>query len=200
MFRRRRLLPCRRLPLAAAPSLLALGAALWRGLEAPAAPDASSLLIATDGRRHPGMARRLSSGEVRGGGSGTAEGGDVAGDVPTGGGGEAGGRGAAEGSRGAAVVAAVEQQAQQEAAGHAVLLMGVGSDGRVWQWQLPLLSGELPDAKAAASGLPPAPRPELLGGAAAESAGPAAMHLASWVQRQLGAGAAPHHGSPPSGP
>jgi hypothetical protein len=39
--------------------------------------------------------------------------------------------------------------------------MGVASDGRVWQWQLPLLCGTLPDAKPAA--LPPAPKPELLG-------------------------------------
>lgn len=51
--------------------------------------------------------------------------------------------------------------AKQEASGHSVLLMGVASDGRVWQWQLPLLSGTLPDGKP--STLSPAPKPELLG-------------------------------------
>ena len=51
---------------------------------------------------------------------------------------------------------------EQEGSGHSVLLMGVASDGRVWQWQLPLLHGTLPEGKPSA--LPPAPKPELLGG------------------------------------
>jgi hypothetical protein len=70
-------------------------------------------------------------------------------------------------------LAAGAQQAQQEAAGHSVLVMGVATDGRVWQWQLPLLTGTLRDPKltaaaaavpAASAAVPPqAPKPELLG-------------------------------------
>ena len=95
------------------------------------------------------MARRVASGSDFGG-AGSLE--------RTGSGmGAAGSRGSLDAGGSGACCAA-----EQEASGHSVLLMGVASDGRVWQWQLPLLSGTLPDAKPPA--LPPAPKPEMLGG------------------------------------
>lgn len=136
-----------------APTLLALTAGLWHGLsvqqDASAAADLTSqasLLNGGSARRPPGMARRVASGSdvisVQRTGSGQAA---------------AGSRGSLDaGGSGTACCGA-----KQEASGHSVLLMGVASDGRVWQWQLPLLSGTLPDGKP--STLSPAPKPELLG-------------------------------------
>jgi hypothetical protein len=73
-----------------------------------------------------------------------------------------GGGGAAADLGGGA--AAAERQAAAEAAGRSVLLMGVASDGRVWQWQAPLLGGTQPEDKAAvAAAAPAAPQAELLG-------------------------------------
>ena len=143
------------LPPPAAPTLLALTAGLWRGLstqaDASSAADLTSqasLLSGGSTRRPPGMARRVASGPDGGGSGGlerTCSGMAAAGSR---GSLDAGGSGACCG-------------AEQEASGHSVLLMGVASDGQVWQWQLPLLTGTLPDAKPTA--LPPAPKPELLG-------------------------------------
>lgn len=139
--------------LPAAPTLLALTAGLWHGLsvqqDASTAADLTSqasLLNGGSARRPPGLARRVASGSDASGlqrtGSGQAA---------------AGSRGSLDaGGSGTACCGA-----EQEASGHCVLLMGVASDGRVWQWQLPLLSGTLPDGKP--SPLPPAPKPELLG-------------------------------------
>lgn len=140
----------------AAPALLALTGGLWRGLTAQldtstAADLASqaSLLGGGGARRPPGLARRVSSSADVGGSGGLER---------TGSGMAAGGTRASldAGGSGSACCGA-----EQEASGHSVLLMGVASDGRVWQWQLPLLCGTLPDAKPSA--LPPAPKPELLG-------------------------------------
>lgn len=130
----------------AGPALLCLAAALWRGLEvapetADVAADVSAHMnLVSGGKRHPGMARRVSSGGSLEAGGGGAEGGRRSSDGAEAGGGDA---------------------AQQEASGHSVLLMGATSDGRVWQWRLPLLGGTLPEPRPPA--LPPAPKPELLG-------------------------------------
>lgn len=135
---------------AAAPLLAALAAGLWRGLGTlpDAAADMASDLttqasIASGGRRPPGMARRVSSGpnELRSslevaGSSGSI---DAA-------------RRSTEGGWGGG---------EAQGSGHSVLLMGTTSDGRVWQWQLPLLAGTLPESKP--KELPLIPRPELLG-------------------------------------
>lgn len=124
----------------AAPSLVALAAGLWRGLPSgvPAEAGSGSDLASkssrlSDGRRPPGMARRVSS-----------EGAAVTprGSADSGGGGSG------------------EQEAGEHS-GHSVLLMGIDGGGRVWQWQLPLLAGTLPDPKA--KELPPPPKPALLG-------------------------------------
>lgn len=143
------------LPPPAAPTLLALTAGLWRGLslqaDASSAADLTSqasLLSGGSTRRPPGMARRVASGPDVGGSSGLERTGSGMAAAGSRGSLDAGGSGACCG-------------AEQEASGHSVLLMGVASDGQVWQWQLPLLGGTLPDAKPPA--LPPAPKPELLG-------------------------------------
>ncbi|KAL4422261.1 hypothetical protein ABPG75_008458 [Micractinium tetrahymenae] len=55
-----------------------------------------------------------------------------------------------------------QQQQQQDGPGRrSVLLMGAASDGRVWQWQVPLLGGTLAETRPAAP--PPPPKPELIG-------------------------------------
>ena len=126
------LYPPRRPP--AAPTVLALAAGLWHGLEAAPASDAAAevgALLSAGGRRHPGAARRVPSAPNHNSRSSTD---------------------GAEGSAG---------DIDEAAAGRCVLLMGAASDGRVWQWQVPLLAGALPDPKPAA--LPAAPKPELLG-------------------------------------
>lgn len=141
----------------AAPTLLALAAELWHGLagqqDASAAADLTCQpgLLSTSGRRPPGMARRVSSdpdaGSLERAGSRA--------------GGAAGAAGAG-GGPGRSSFDAGSSGAEREGSGHSVLLMGVASDGRVWQWQLPLLRGILPEGKPAV--VPPAPKPELLGG------------------------------------
>lgn len=133
--------------------LVVLAAGLWRGLGAQlgaeAAPDLGSRAhLLGGGKRQPGLARRVSSGEVSGS-SGRLEG---AGSGALGGGGDALRRSVDGASSGA--------EQPQEGGGHSVLLMGASSDGCVWQLQLPLLAGTLADPK---SPLPPGPKPELLG-------------------------------------
>lgn len=152
LYRNRRphLCPCR--PTPAANALAALAAGLWRGLSAP--PDSASAAqadlttqasLASGGKRPPGMARRVSSGtaELR-----TSQ--DLG----------ALGGGAAEGGWAGG---------DAEGGGHSLLLMGASTNGRVWQWQLPLLAGTLPGPKA--KDLPPLPKPELLGAHAGMGAG-----------------------------
>ncbi|KAI3424707.1 hypothetical protein D9Q98_008096 [Chlorella vulgaris] len=144
----------------AAPSLLALSAGLWRGLD-----TASAHSLPAD-QDEPRARSSSSSGGPDAGSPGQALGS-----------GWSGGDGTVSLAAGAQQalqqVAAREQQAQREAAGHSVLVMGVATDGRVWQWQLPLLTGTLRDPKltaaaaavpAASAAVPPqAPKPELLG-------------------------------------
>jgi hypothetical protein len=137
--------------LPAAPTLLALAAGLWQGLEAAApagqSSDINPLHLIGGSKRHPGLARRVSSSASEGRENGEA------GTSTDGGGGEAT---AADGA-----VSGQQLQQQAGAGGRSVLLMGVASDGRVWQWQLPLLGGTLADAKPPVP--PPAPKPELVG-------------------------------------
>ena len=50
-----------------------------------------------------------------------------------------------------------------EPSGCTALVMGVASDGRVWQWQVAIPASTAPEGKGGAAPLP-APKPELLGG------------------------------------
>lgn len=98
-----------------------------------------------------------------GGEAGSGNGGGEA--VSGSGGGEAGsGNSGGEAGSGNGEGGPQQQQPTQQqggSGGHSVLLMGAASDGRVWQWQAPLLEGTLPGARPAA--LPSLPKPELLG-------------------------------------
>ena len=140
-------------------------AGLWRGLEAPAGAANGELgasgsgpltpsLHQLGGKRHPGSARRVSSSLSE------ASAAEAVASVGS------GAIGSVDGSSRSASAALHQQQQQEGGSGRSVLIMGVTGDGRVWQWQLPLLWGTLQagDGKATApEAAPPLPRPDLLG-------------------------------------
>ncbi|KAL4425017.1 hypothetical protein ABPG77_001795 [Micractinium sp. CCAP 211/92] len=114
-----------------APTMLALAAGLWHGLEDQGQQQQ---------QRGPSAQHVQSASDLVSFGSGWGE--------------------AGTGNDGSTPQQRVTQQ-PGGSGGCCVLLMGAASDGRVWQWQAPLLEGTLPESKPAA--LPPPPKPELLG-------------------------------------
>ncbi len=121
----------------AAPTMLALAAGLWHGLEDQGQQQQ---------QRGPSAQHVQSASDLVSFGSGWGE--------------------AGTGNDGSTPQQRVTQQ-PGGSGGCCVLLMGAASDGRVWQWQAPLLEGTLPEFKPAA--LPPPPKPELLGGPVGKS-------------------------------
>lgn len=134
-----------------APALVALAAGLWRGLQPQGdEPSAAGPLVTLHlrdggGRRHPGTVRRKvlvpSEAALPDDQDSSVHG--VAPSSPT-----------AAIASGTALASHIGEQA------YSVLLMGVGSDGKVWQWQLPLLAGARTEPRAP---LPTMPMLQVLG-------------------------------------
>lgn len=135
---------------------MSLSAGLWQGMQPSVAgggaldssitdPAIGAMYLRDGTAPRPGGVRQVAAGPGSAPGSRAASL-DLVGSSGAGGGWnpfEAGGGGSSNGSLAAATAGegpAGAQQGQQEGQ-HSVLLMGVCSEGQVWQWQLPLMVG-----------------------------------------------------------
>lgn len=156
---------------------MSLSAGLWQGMQPSVAgsgavdssitdPAIGAMYLRDGTAPRPGGVRQVAAGPGSAPGSRAASL-DLGGSSGVGGGWnpfEAGGGSSSNGSLAAAAAGegpAGAQQAQQgqQEGHHSVLLMGVCSEGQVWQWQLPLMVGAARSGEAK----PAMPKVQLLG-------------------------------------